>query len=427
MGGLRLSECIAPAFFPVHRDVMARGHAEYWLRGGRGSAKSSFVSIEIVLGLLRDPMSNAIVYRRVAGTLRESVYEQMIWAIGRLGLEGYFRCRLAPLEIDYLPTGQRILFRGADDPGKSKSIKLARGYFGFLWFEELAEFGGMDDIRTIKASVVRGLPEGVRCVTFYSYNPPPSQRSWVNGEAISPRPDRLVHESCYLDVPEKWLGGDFIAEAEALRAVNERAWRHMYLGEVTGTGGQVFENLTLREVSGAEAGHVYNGLDFGFAVDPDAFVRVGYDPARRRLVFLDEFWGVRTPVDRLAEEVGARAGEEVVRCDSAEPRMIQQLRERGLSAVGVKKGAGSVASGVRWLQERAEIVIDPARCPHAAREFAGYEYMPAPDGGFLSQFPDRDNHMIDAARYALEPVIGQKAAKTVPGREKKREGRDFFK
>lgn len=414
--GARLSGSIAPAFYALHRDVRARRHREYWLRGGRGSGKSSFVSLEIVLGLLTDPLANAIVYRKVAGTLRESVYEQMLWAIDRLGLSAHFRCRLAPLEIDYLPTGQRILFRGADDPGKSKSIKLARGYFGFLWFEELAEFSGVDDLRSIKASILRG--EG-RAVTFCSYNPPPSRTSWVNAEAMIPRADRLVHASSYLDMPHRWLGEGFIAEADALRAANERAWRHMYLGEATGLGNQVFDNLSLRPLTRAEqdAGRAYNGLDFGFAVDPDAFVRVSYDPRTRQLWLLDELWGVRMSAETLGRELKLRSGSEVIRCDSAEPRLIRQLRQQGLNAVDARKGAGSVESGVRWLQELAEIAIDPARCPNAAREFAGYEYPLGPDGRPLPELPDRDNHAIDAVRYAMEPALLSRRATTM-GKER---------
>lgn len=394
----------------MHSDVKGQGHREYWLRGGRGSAKSSFVSLEIVLCLLRDPMANAIIYRKVAATLRESVYEQMIWAIAVLGLERHFRFRLSPLEIEYRPTGQRILFRGADDPGKSKSIKLARGYFGCVWFEELAEFSGMDDVRTIRASLIRGDMHGRRAVTFYTYNPPVSASNWVNAEALISRPDRLVHESSYRDVPPDWLGPDFIAEAEALRSVNERAYRHMYLGEVTGAGGQVFDNLVLRPLTDEElaAGRAYCGLDFGFAVDPDAFIRVACDPRTLRLWVLDEFCRARTPVERLAQEVLDRACGGVVRCDSADPRMIAQLRERGVRAVAVKKGPGSVSAGMRWLQERAEIIIDPARCPCAAREFSAYEYAPDGSGGFLPEYPDRNNHLIDAMRYAVEGVAERK-------------------
>lgn len=405
---VRLSDLIAPAFYGVHADMKAFAHSEFWLSGGRGSGKSSFVSIEILLSMLRNPSVNAIVYRKVGATLRESVYGQMVWAIEKLGLERYFKCRLAPLELEYLPTGQRILFRGADDPGKSKSIKLARGWFGILWFEELAEFSGMEAIRTIKASVLRG----GRAITIYTYNPPKSRNNWVNAEAMSIRADRLTHESSYLEMPEEWLGETFLAEAEQLKRTNERAYRHMYLGEITGTGGQVFDNLALGTAR-ESGGTAFCGLDFGFAADPDAFIRAEWEPRTRRIRVLDEFYSVRTPVERLAEEVLKRADDAVVRCDSADPRIIRELRERGVNAIAVKKGAGSIESGVRWLQELGAIEIDPGVCPNAAREFSGYEYRTDSNGNPIAELPDRDNHLIDALRYAVEPLSARRSAGTV--------------
>ena len=411
MPRISLRGMIAPPFYDVWRDAKAGGHNEYWLKGGRGSCKSSFISLALVTGLIKNPDANAIVYRRYATTLRESVYEQIIWAIDMLGLRPWFELRLSPLEIRYR-TGQRILFRGADDPTKSKSIKLSRGYFGFLWFEELAEFSGIEAIRTIKASVLRG--EG-RTITWCSYNPPISAQNWVNGEAIKPAEGRLVHHSSYLEVPPEWLGPKFIAEAEALRQGNERAWRHMYMGEVTGTGGQVFRNLRIQPVAQTDLdglGHFYNGLDFGFAVDPDAFTRWGYDSRLRRLVAVSEFFGAQNSTDTLAGKVKTLAGNEPVRCDSADPRMIQELRNRGIRTEAVKKGPGSVEHGMRWLQELSEIVIDPARTPNTAREFQAYEYRQDRDGNFLPDYPDANNHTIDSARYALEPVIGQKQVRT---------------
>lgn len=412
-GAVRISEIIAPAFIPVHRDVRRHDHGEYWLKGGRGSTKSSFVSIELILLMLQNPDANAIVYRKVAATLRESVYGQILWAIDTLGLNGYFKPRLSPLEIEYKPTGQRILFRGADDPNKSKSIKLAKGHFGILWLEELAEFGGVDDIRTIKASIIRG---GENTVTFCSFNPPVSQRNWVNAECLIPKKGRMVHHSSYLDVPPQWLGADFLAEAKALEESNERAYRHTYLGEATGIGGNVFDNLELRLITPKEIDAqacFFNGLDFGFAVDPDAFVRWAYDKRSRALYAVSEYYGVRTPTDRLAEEVKKHASREIVRADSADPRMIEELRSRGVQALGVKKGPGSVDHGIRWLQELGKIVIDPERTPNTAREFAGYEYRLDKYGNFLSEYPDKDNHTIDATRYALEPEIGKRALRSI--------------
>lgn len=410
---IRLSSLVAKPFMAVHRDIKRGDHSEYWLRGGRGSTKSSFISIEIIMLLIQNPMMNAIVYRKVGNTLRESVYEQIVWAIDQLNVRPWFSFRVSPLEIRYNPTGQRILFRGADDPGKSKSIKLSRGYFGILWFEELAEFRGMDDIRTIKASIIRG---GDNAVTFCSYNPPQTARNWVNKEALVPKANRLVHSSTYLQVPPQWLGQEFIAEAEALKASNERAYRHMYLGEVTGTGGQVFNNLDIRAITEDELnrlGSFYSGQDFGFAVDPDAYVCWGYDPHARRIVAIDEFYGSGNSTDRLANEVRQRNDNRIVYCDSADPRMISELRTRGINAIGVKKGPGSVEHGMRWLQNLGQIVIDPKRTPNIAREFSAYEYESDKNGDFLPAFPDKDNHTIDATRYALEQIMVQAKVKAV--------------
>lgn len=416
MGRLRLSEAIAPAYYPLHGDIRRGDHGEYWLSGGRGSGKSSFVSIELLLQLLRKPDINAAVFRRVGATLRESVFEQVLWAAQRLGVEGLMKPQLSPLEIEYVPTGQKVLFRGADDPGKVKSIKLANGRFGCLWFEELTDFPGMDAVRSIKASVARGGD----AVTFMSYNPPISTASWVNAEALRARDGRLYHKSDYRDIPREWLGEGFIADAEALRESDERAYRHMYLGESVGTGAQVFENLELRCITGEEAAgfdRLYCGLDFGFAVDPDAFVKVYFDRRRGQLFFVDEFYGVRTPLDTLAKEVARRMGAgEHVTCDSADPRMIEELRARGVRALPARKGPGSVERGLRRLQELTRIVIDPERCPNAAREFAAYEYGRDRDGGVIAAYPDRDNHSIDATRYAIESLGDRRSAHMVDRR-----------
>lgn len=394
MSEINIYEAMSPAFWDLYDDIKAERHAEYWLDGGRGSTKSSFISLVIVRGLLADTDANAIIYRRVGNTIKDSVYSQMLWAIDRLELAPWFTARVSPFELIYRPTGQRILFRGADDPMKSKSIKLSRGYFKYLWYEELAEFRGMEDIRSIKQSVLRGVD---RACTLYSYNPPRSAQNWVNVEALNPSERRMKHHSTYLDVPPEWLGDAFIAEAEALKRANERAYRNEYMGEVTGSGGQVFDNLELRpipaeEIDGLE--RFYNGLDFGFAVDPDSFTRWGYSRRARRLYALGEYYGSRTPLDVLAERVSAQAGRELVQCDSEDPRTIAELRVRGVNAIGVKKGPGSVRHGMRWLQDLGAIVIDPVRTPNIAREFSKYEFDRDRNGNFLCEYPDRDNHCL---------------------------------
>lgn len=410
MAKVYLSDVIAPAYYGIHRDIAAGRHGEYWLGGGRGSGKSSFVSVEFILKIIREPGINGAVFRKVAATMRESVMEQLLWAARMLGVERLFSARMSPMEMVYLPTGQRIIFRGADDIGKIKSVKLAKGHFGCVWFEEATDFGGMEEIRAIKASLIRGGGGAA----FYTFNPPEEMGHWINREAQTGE-GRFFHRSDYRMLPEKWLGESFIADAERLKMANERAYRHMYLGEAVGSDGQVFTNLVIRPITDGEIhglDRIYCGLDFGFAVDPDAFVKAHYDGRLKKLWFLDEFYAVRTPMDRLAEEIAARMGEggNVV-CDSADPRMIDELRRRGVQAIGAKKGPGSVERGMRWLGELTEIIIDPKRCPNVAREFSQYEYARGKGGEMVAAYPDRGNHTIDAARYALESVMTRRGAR----------------
>ena len=201
-----LTKLIAPSFYGVHHDIKAGRHTHYWLKGGRGSTKSSFISVEIILGMMQDTAANALVLRKVAVNLKDSVYEQLLWAIEALGVEHLWKAKLSPLQLSYIPTGQRILFRGADEPKKIKSTKFRKGYCKYIWYEEADEFAGMQEIRTINQSLMRG---GSSFFVFYSYNPPKSQSNWVNRECLQPKANRLVHTSDYRRVPPAWLGDAF--------------------------------------------------------------------------------------------------------------------------------------------------------------------------------------------------------------------------
>lgn len=403
----RIGESIAPGFAPVLGDVLVHGHTHYDIAGGRGSMKSSFVSLAVVYLVLLEPQAHALVLRKVANTMRDSVYAQYLWALDRLGVTEHFDCRLSPMELVFRPTGQKILFRGADDPMKIKSIKVPFGSITVTHFEEKDQFAGRAEIRTILQSTMRG---GARFWNFESYNPPISRDNWANLDSAQERPDRLCHHSTYLEAPRAWLGEQFIAEAESLRESDERAYQHEYLGLAVGTGGNVFENLELREISDEELRHfdrIYMGVDWGFAPDPYAFIRLHYDASHETVYLLDELYVRRQTNTATGGELLRRGyGDAVITCDSAEPKSVADYRSLGLQARPAVKGPGSVEYGMKWLQGR-RIVIDRRRTPEAAREFGSYEFERDRDGGFISGYPDRDNHLIDAVRYALERVYAK--------------------
>ncbi|MDD3840771.1 MAG: PBSX family phage terminase large subunit [Clostridia bacterium] len=403
MQRIRLSDLIAPSFYQVHESLKAEQYTHYWLKGGRGSTKSSFVSIEIVLGMMQDPQANAVILRKVGKYLKDSVYEQLIWVIDKLKVSEYWHVTKSPLELTYIPTGQKILFRGADEPRKIKSTKFSMGYAKYIWYEEVDEFHGMEEIRTINQSLMRG---GERFIVFYSFNPPQSIRNWVNNELLDNRPDRLVHHSTYLDVPRHWLGKPFCIEAEHLKKVNERAYNHEYLGEVTGTGGEIFTNVIMREITDEEIARfdrIKRGLDFGYAIDPFAYGVMHYDKTRRRLYIFHEIYKVglsNRKAAKLIKQENINNG--IIIADSAEPKSIAELKEYGLRVRGARKGPDSVEYGIKFLQDLEEIIIDGERCPNAAREFLNYELEKDKDGNFKAEFPDKNNHFIDLTRYALE-------------------------
>lgn len=416
----RLKEMIAPSFYDLYYDITEERHTHYWLGGGRGSTKSSFVSVMIALGIMNNPGANAVAIRRVGVNLKDSVYEQFLWAIDKLGVSELWQTKVSPMELIYTPTKQKILFRGADKPQKLKSTKVSKGYIRYIWYEELAEFDGMQGIRTINQSLMRG---GEKFEVFYTYNPPKTQRNWVNEEVEKIKCGgneyrmHCVHHSTYLTVPPKWLGKQFILEAEHLKKTKPELYEHEYLGEVVGTGGTVFTNITLRPISKDERDGfdgIRRGVDFGYAADPFVYVLCHFDRKRKRLYIFDEIYKAGLSNEKAAGLIHQKGEyQQAIICDSAEPKSIAELRRYGLKTIGAKKGPDSVEYGIKFLQSLEEIIIDPVRSPEAAREFYSYELEPDNNGGFRDGYPDKDNHSIDAVRYALENDMRNKKARVI--------------
>lgn len=408
---VRLTDLIAPSFYAVHRDIQLHRHTYYDLYGGRGSTKSSFIGIEIVQGIMKDPLANAIIFRKVASTISTSVYEQILWAIDALGVGDLWKTPASTHKCTYRPTGQVILFRGLDKAKKIKSIKVARGYIKYCWFEELDEFDGEEEIRNVQQSVLRG---GSRFQVFKSFNPPISKSNWANKYVMTPRESAVRHRSCYLDVNPDWLGPQFIEDATELARTNFRAYQHEYLGEPIGTGGEVFTNLEIRAITDEEINtfdNIYMGIDWGWYPDPFHWGKMHYDPARRKLYIYDELRCWKTSnwdTWQLLMETKGVTGQNLITADSAEKKSVGDYRDYGALCRPAIKGPDSVKYGMKWLQSLTAIVIDPLRCPYTAQEFNEYEYDRTKDDEIISRYPDANNHSIDMTRYAMERVFKRK-------------------
>lgn len=404
------SNMVAPVFAPVVFDIQEHRHTEYVFPGGRGSTKSSFISLQIIDLIMNNDQMHAVVMRQVADTLRGSVYQQILWAIEALDLTEEFHATVSPMEITRKSTGQKIYFRGADDPGKVKSIKVPFGYIGILWLEELDQFAGPESVRKIEQSVIRG---GDVAYIFKSFNPPKTASNWANKYIRVPKETRLVTESTYQDVPAKWLGKPFLDEAEFLKETNPEAYENEYLGVANGSGGSVFSNVVIRAITDEEIeqfDRLYNGVDWGWYPDPYHFTRCHYDAARLKLYIFTEYrcnkQSNRQTADKLIE-MGI-TGNDLITCDSAEEKSVGDYKAYGLLARGAIKGPGSVEYSMKWLQSLVEIVIDNVRCPKTAEEFLEYEYERDKEGNVISGYPDKNNHGIDAVRYATNPIWKKK-------------------
>lgn len=399
---------IPDCFHRTIRDIRDKEHLEYVFKGGRGSTKSTTVGMTIVELMKNNHDIHAVVCRKVGNTIKDSVYNKIKWAIGKQEFTEEFDSKLSPMEITLKATGQKIYFRGADDPDKIKSINPEFGYIGILWFEELDQFAGPEEIRKIEQSAIRG---GDLAWIFKSFNPPKTMNNWANKYVLEPKENRIVHSSTYLDVPKGWLGQPFIDEAEHLKEVNPNAYEHEYMGIANGNGGNVFEYLEIRDITDEEIGHmdrIFAGVDYGWYPDAFCYLRTYYDSAREKIYLIDELYVNKWSNSKTADWIKKKGYDDYTMiCDSAEPKSVNDFRDAGLPARGAIKGPGSIEYGFKFLQTKT-IVIDPKRTPNAYKEITEYEYDRDKEGNVISGYPDGNDHAISALRYAYEPLFNRR-------------------
>lgn len=397
---------LGKAFVDINRQI--KPNIEYVFEGGRGGLKSSFVAFKIVELIKNNPQMHACITRQVAGTLKDSVYANMKWAINELGLMEEFECKVSPLEIKYIKTGQTIYFRGLDDETKLKSIKPEFGYIGILWKEEKDQMKGDAQERSVNQSVLRG---GDESYDFSSYNPPKSKSNWVNRIKLVPNPKRVIHHSSYLEAPAEWLGQKFIDDAAHLKEINPEAYEHEYLGVPNGDGGNVFEYLEIRDITDEEISRmdrIFAGVDFGWYPDQFCYLRTYCDSAREKIYLIDELYVNKWSNSKTADWIKKKGYDDYTMiCDSAEPKSVNDFRDAGLPARGAIKGPGSIEYGFKFLQTKT-LVIDPKRTPNAYKEITEYEYDRDKEGNVISGYPDGNDHAISALRYAYEPLFNRR-------------------
>ena len=360
-----------PAFINIYRSILNREYSEYWLEGGRGSIKSTFAN-EVLIDLLENnPKMCAIIIRRYTNTLRDSVYAQTEWTIAQFsetfeGLTETYDFKVSPMEVTKTSTGQKIYYRGTDDPSKIKSIKPPKDmYIGIILYEEFDQIQGMNAVRKINQSIVRG---GEDFIQLYVYNTPASRQHFVNKEKRIPKKNRLVCLTDYRSAPKEWLGQAFIDEAEYIKETATKIYENEYLGLETGDGSDVFENIELREITDEEISQfdrLYKGIDWGWYPDPFAYNNMHFDSARRTLYIFDELRCNKTSNEntwKMLQDKGV-TNSDLITADSAENKSIGDYKTYGAFIKGAEKGPGSVEYSMKWLASLNKIVIDPARCP----------------------------------------------------------------
>ena len=406
MTQIKISEKINANFIPFWQASNSDKYLKHVLKGGRGSAKSTHIAIKLVKDMMKYPVTTLCV-RKVENTIAGSMFEQLKEAITILEVEQYWKVTKSPMQLTYIPRGNKIIFRGADDPNKIKSIKMNKYPVAYLWIEEVAEFKTEDEVSTIENSILRAeLPDGLQYKFYYSYNPPKRKQHWLNKkyETQFIPSNTYVHNSTYLENP--YISKAFIEEAEEVKKKNENKYKWEYLGEPIGSGVVPFSNLEFRTITPDEIksfDNIRQGLDWGYATDPVCFVRLHYDKTRKTIYFLNEFYGVKKSNHELAEWIkDNHFNDKQIICDSAEPKSVEEMKSYGIKALSAKKGPGSVEYGEKWLDDLNNIVIDYKLTPNIAKEFENIDYATDKDGNSITRLQDKDNHSIDACRYALE-------------------------
>lgn len=402
-------------------DIVGKGYGAFWrfkgrykaVKGSRASKKSSTQALKAIIEIVENPTVNWLVVRKVERTLRDSCFAQLKWAIHRLQLDRYFKCSTSPLEITYVPTGQKILFRGLDDPLKVTSITVEVGSLCRLWVEEAYEITSEEAFDRLDESIRGQLPQGMYHQVVLTFNPW-SDRHWLKKRFFD-EPSENV-----LAMTTNYLCNEFLSDSDLVlfeeMKKNPRRYRTAGLGEWGIVEGLVFENWEERVFDVNEIAKRPNvksafGMDFGYVNDPSTLFCGLVDTVAREIYVFDEMYerGMSNE-DILSKVTEMGYAKERIKADSAEPKSIAYLRKAGLRNIrAAKKGPDSIRAGISIIQDY-KIIIHP-QCVNFITEISNYTWDKDKFDNMVNKPIDDFNHLMDAMRYAMEEFDGRKGVR----------------
>ena len=402
-------------------DIVGKGYGAFWrfkgrykaVKGSRASKKSSTQALKAIIEIVENPTVNWLVVRKVERTLRDSCFAQLKWAIHRLQLDRYFKCSTSPLEITYIPTGQKILFRGLDDPLKVTSITVEVGSLCRLWVEEAYEITSEEAFDRLDESIRGQLPDGMYHQVVLTFNPW-SDRHWLKKRFFD-EPGENV-----LAITTNYLCNEFLSDSDLVlfeeMKKNPRRYRTAGLGEWGIVEGLVFENweeqaFDVNEVSKRPNVKSAFGMDFGYVNDPSTLFCGLVDTVAREIYVFDEMYEKGMSNEDILSKVSEMGyAKERIKADSAEPKSIAYLRKAGLSRIrAAKKGPDSIRAGISIIQDY-KIIIHP-RCVNFITEISNYTWDKDKFDNMVNKPIDDFNHLMDAMRYAMEEFDGRKGVR----------------
>ncbi len=394
-------------------QVIGRGYRRFWsfkgryriVKGSRASKKSKTTALWYIFNMMKYPDANLLVIRKTFRTLKDSCYKELKWAVKRLKVEHLWDFTLSPLEAVYKPTGQRIYFRGLDDPLKVTSIAVDVGCLCWMWIEEAYEIMKEDDFNILDESIRGECPEGLFKQITLTFNPW-NERHWIKKRFFDAEPDSDILAITTNYLCNEWLDKADLKVFETMKKNNPRRYAVAGLGGWGIVDGLVYENwkeeaFTLEDIKHCKSAF---GLDFGYTNDPSAFFVGFVDIENKKLYVWDEFYQPGMSNRKIFDTITEMGySKERITADSAEPKSIDELKGYGLRVKGAEKGKDSIANGIQWIQD-LEIIIHP-RCVNFLTEISNYTWDKDKFDNKLNKPIDDFNHLMDAMRYALEKYI----------------------